>query len=476
MSGNSMAIEALSLDMLKQVCQKHKIKSTGKKAEVLKRVLQHAEENKFRKNDYGEYTVNITSYKNNDEKNEEEQTTQAEQPDPLSMVKSVLDLTKLDSPDSNETDDEEIEGTPKTIGRTCLERLKKASKQVLLSNQIRKEAMDIKEVKERKPKLFQDLLKKIDRFSENYDWSDETKNALLTWKIEPDLLDETDFSRNFSWETNKKLIQDRFGLSYHQLSRKLELFSKMQGERPTAAFIRLRKILLNPVYNFNNQEEKSKKETTLRFMKKVFGSRDFPEFNRNWRTDGYPLDLTKIQDLVEETEEMLPQYDKSEFDEENDSDEYECFAMHSERMCYKCGKAGHLARYCTAGKDDENIDRKIDNMAKKIKEEIRVEFKEEIKTKMDEQHDCIKGQLNLILQNQQQPRNNYSNNAPNGGYRHNNYGHRGNRQYHGGHQNFNGGNRYQNTRREPIYPCRNCNQTKRPYHWRDECPVNRGQR
>ena len=438
---------------------------------MINRLKKHAQENNHRKNENGEYVINIAAFKvltetpeqdgDQDKTDQEDSASESEEEtNELTRERSRANLNQLNEDDSSDNQRPKAGRNKKKSCRfTSSEseyssdeekrprRRKTTSKleKCPITKNTRQEANDIKYItlSDKSPKRFEEMLEQIENFADLYGWSENTMNGMLVVKVAPRLLSNADFSKKNSWRKNKKLIQEKYGLSENKLYLKLDNFKRKRGESPSDSFSRLVDILNNPAVDFKSKCKGDKRRMLKTFIKKIGDKLFYTEFQQNWRTDGWPTGLNKLQKLIEETEEMLPDKTDSE-----DSDEVDCFMLQN-AACYICGSRSHLAKHCPKRKDvnDQDIDKKIEKLGEKLKTDLKAEIITDIEKKLEAREKRTNDKLDLILSRQdEQPKS----------------------------RRYNHRRSYQRPKTAPR-PCQICHQTEQPYHWNDQCPQKKGQ-
>ena len=477
-SKNIFSVKDLTNDQLRTVLTANhiKLKSNFTKPKLTELLNKHAADSHFRKNEAGEYLINMTKYIHNEEDPQQDvghnsdnstksETDQDDTGDEENLLQNQIRFrnARLEANVISEAEtesDEEIRRMEQALKKKKEKRKKQAPRRqnFMLNHDQRKQASDLRNVTDRDPKTFQNFILKLDQMAMIYDWCDKTINAIVIHKLDPELLSEVNFNISATWADNKKALKNRFGLNFRKLKQRLENFTRLPHETASRSCQRMISILNNPAFNFNGLTKDFQEDILLRNMRHIFPTH-YLTFQLRWADEGRPVDLTRVQDIVDDVESMIPiqripQINELELDSSNEG---ECFAF--DTVCFTCGEKGHFSSKCTKRVSSRKVTETIDygKMIKEVENKLekRMDEKFEVQQK---QNDNICAKLDqLLTQNIEQPqrkpwypRNSYPRNS----YPANSYPRDARHRAPG----------------EAPRGCYICKQTMRPYHYSQDCP------
>jgi len=186
---------------------------------------------------------------------------------------------------------------------------------------ILKESKNIEPVEKESGELIEKLLAKIEEGADLFNWTDGTKNCVLRHKITPEMVKDIQWDVNNTWEKTKSDARHYLGYRWENLYTKIQMFKPMTNETPIRAFKRLRSILRNPVMNFEeNYRPKDKESQIKEYMKRIFG-KHLTWFILSWESQGKPLDLGILGDIVDNAQKYdTDRYEEHELEEEIEKD------------------------------------------------------------------------------------------------------------------------------------------------------------
>ena len=195
-----------------------------------------------------------------------------------------------------------------------------------------KQSFNIRDVNTRNNQLFVQLLQSIEQNAILFDWDDITKNKVASFKMHPTLLHEVNFSIHNSWENNRKLLQEEFGLDYESIAIEVRQFTRKHREQPLDAYRRFMTLIRKPNFNFVGLSEEMQRFTLNQSLEVILPAPVYIFFSSLWIQNNETTDLTEILKLIKRAQKVVPMKEvQVNFAEHNydEEDEEGCYTLTS---------------------------------------------------------------------------------------------------------------------------------------------------